>query len=139
MGIMANEAVCIETPKIIKRYTVLDANAITYGAILVLSGGAINTAMTSSTAHTVSTPFAGIAIEEKTASDGITEIGAAIDGVWDIKWGIGASVVGDIVCLSGANLVRTAIAGDLINGAAFGKVLEPAAGSSVSRVRVGLV
>jgi hypothetical protein len=132
---MANEAVCIETPKIIKRYTVADGTGIAKGTILALSSDP-NTAAASSAADV----FAGIAIEEKVISDGITEIAAAIDGVWDIKCNAGTGItLGGIVSLSGANLIKQATAGELLTGAAFGKILETASASEVCRVRLGLV
>jgi len=129
-------AVNIEAPKIIKRYTVNDGVAIPKGTILKLSGASVNNAIASSGDGDV---FAGIATEEKTASDGITEIGAAIDGVWDISQCGTASTAGAIVCLSGANLVRSAAAADLLTGAAFGKLLETGTINVQNRVRLGLV
>lgn len=130
---MANEAVCIETPKIIKRYTVANETAIAKGTILKLSGD--NTAIASSGADV----FAGIAIEEKTASDGILEIAAAIDGVWELTSSGTNITLGGIVSLSGANLIKQAVEAETVTGAAFGKALEAATGSEVIRVRLGVV
>lgn len=133
---MANEAVCIETPKIIKRYSVTNGVAIPKGTLLAVSGAAVNTAIASSGTGAV---FAGIAIEEKTASDGITEISAALDGVWDIMNNPTAITIGAVVCMSGANMIRAAVAGDLLTGAAMGKILEPGTGSTANRVRLGYI
>lgn len=131
---MANEAVCIEAPRIIKRYTVADGTGITKGTILKLSGD--NTAIASSGADV----FAGIAMEEKTASDGITEIAAAIDGVWDLTCNAGAGItLGGIVSLSGANLIKQAVEAETVTGAALGKALETATASEVIRVRLGVI
>ena len=131
---MANEAVCIEAPRVIKRYTVADGTGIAKGTILKLSGD--NTAIASSGQDV----FAGIAIEEKTASDGIVEIGAAIDGVWDLTTSAGVGItLGGIVALSGANLIKQALEAEMVTGAAFGKALETASASEVIRVRLGTV
>ena len=133
---MANEAVCIEAPRIIKRYSVVNGTAIAKGTILKLSGADLYADASAADGDL----FAGIAVEEKTASDTITNIGAAIDGVWDIKCNAGVGItLGGICSLSGANLIKQAEAGDLLNGAAFGKVLETAATNEVVRVRLGLI
>lgn len=128
---MANEAVCIETPTRFARYTVADGNAIPIGTLLQLSDN--NTA----SAHSGDgQAFAGIAWEEKTADDGIIEITAAINGVWDLTKGEAViSAAGYIVALDGtANKIREAVAGDLLSGGVVGKSLEIA---GVLRVRVG--
>lgn len=129
---MANEAVCIEKPTRITRYTVADGTGIAKGTILKLSDP--NTAAASSAADV----FAGIAIEEKTASDGIVEIAAALDGVWDLTCNAGNGITaGALVALSGANLIRTSVEADFPLGAVFGKALETASASEVIRVRLG--
>lgn len=128
---MTNEAVCIETPTKFARYTVSDGTGIAIGTILKLSGD--NTAIASSGADV----FAGIAWEEKTASDGITEITAALNGVWDLKDAGDGITLGGIVSLSGANLVKQAVEAEMVTGAAIGKALETASASEVIRVRVG--
>lgn len=126
-------ALNLEAPRIIKRYTVTDVPAIPKGTLLKLSGANIAAAATGSDI------FAGIAIEEKTASDGILEIGAAIDGVWDIAIAA-VQANGKIVKLSGANLMGACVAADLLTGKACGKLLEKCAtDAAVTRVRLGLV
>ena len=131
---MANiVAVCIEAPRVIKRYTVSNLVAIPKGTILKLSGD--NTAIASAAADV----FAGIAVEEKTASDGIVEISAAIDGVWDIETAATTITLGGIVSLSGLNVIKQATEAEMVTGAAFGKALETASVSEVIRVRLGFV
>lgn len=130
---MADEATCIEAPRIIKRITVSNLVAIAKGTIMKLSGD--YTGVASSGADV----FAGIAVEEKTASDGITEIGVAIDGVWDIVDSGTGITLGAQVCLSGVNVIRAAVAGDLLTGLAFGKAMETATGAERIRVRIGHV
>lgn len=128
---MANEAVCIETPTRFARYTVADGAGIALGTILKLSDP--NTAEASGAADI----FAGIAWEEKTASDGIVEIVAALNGVWDLKDAGAGITAGGIVSLNGANLIKQAVEAEMVTGAAFGKALETAGAAEVIRVRVG--
>jgi len=132
---MANEAINLEAPRIVKRYTVLDSVGIAKGTILRLSAGDLYADASSADGDV----FAGVAIEEKTANDGITSIGAAVDGVWDIKCNAGVGIaLGAMVCLSGANLIRTVVEADFPLGRPFGKALEAASVSEVIRVRLGL-
>ena len=127
---MANEAVCIEAPRIIKRRTIADGVAIPKGTILYFSGDPNTAAATSAADQS----FAGITIEEKTASDGVTNIGVAMDGVWDIKDAGAGSTLGTAVAIGGANLCVTADANDLLNGAFLGILGETQAAAEVCRV-----
>jgi len=130
---MADEATCIETPTRFARYTVADEGAIPIGTMLKLSDP--NTAAAHNGDADV---FAGIAWEEKTASDGITEITAALNGVWDLTDGGDSCSTGDLLALDGtANEVRPAVAGDILTGSVVGKALEGAGANEVIRVRVG--
>lgn len=130
---MANAVgVQLEAPRIIKRFTVADGTAIPKGTLLKLSGDL--TAIASSGADV----FAGIAIEEKTASDGIVEIAAAIDGVWDLEVVAGGSVtLGAWVVLSGLNVIKNAAEADTILGKVVGKAMEAGSAGEVIRVQVG--
>ena len=128
---MANEAVCIEKPTIIKRITVADGTAITKGTLLKLSGDYTGIASSSTDV------FGGITLEEKTASDGVTEISVAYDGVWDLTCTGSGVTLGAIVVLSGANLIRNAVEADLVLGKVVGKAEEAGSASEVIRVRVG--
>jgi len=130
---MANEAVCIETPTRFARYTV--GGAITKGTILYLSADPHTVAASSAADQ----PFAGIAWEEVTAAEyalGKTEVVAALDGVWDIKATAAANVLGELVALGGANLIVTADAADILNGAIIGYLEETQDASEVCRVRL---
>ena len=129
---MANEATCIETPTKFARYTIADGTGIAIGTVLKLS--ADNTAIASSADNDV---FAGIAWEEKTASDGITEITAALDGVWDMTDSGSGITLGAVCNVGGANLIVASAAADLLTGSVVGKVLETASASEVVRVRIG--
>lgn len=132
---MADEAVCIETPTRFARYTVADGTGIAIGTVLHLTDP--NTAI----AHSGDADqFAGIAWEEKTANDGIVEITAALNGVWDMTDGGGTCTEGEILVPNGtANEFRPAIAADLLTGCVIGKALEAAGANEVIRVRVGEV
>lgn len=131
---MANEAVCIETPTRFARYTVADGTGIAIGTLLKLTDP--NTAIASSADND---PFAGIAWEEKTADDGIVEITAALNGVWDILTDADTDAAGSIVNIVAANTVGLAAAADLLTGSVVGKLLEAAGNAEVARVRVGEV
>ena len=129
---MANEAVCIETPTEFARYTIADGVAIPLNTLLQLSGD--NTASASSANSEV---FAGIAWEEKTASDGITEIVVAKNGVFDLTCGANGVTLGALVSLSGANVIKDAIAAEILSGDVIGKALEAGSAAEVIRVLVG--
>jgi hypothetical protein len=132
---MANEAVCIVAPTEFTRYTVADAAGIAKGTLLKLSADP-NTAAASSAAGDV---FAGIAWEEKTANDGVTNIGVALNGTWDLTCGGAGATLGAVLVLSGANLVGNSVEADLVLGRVVGKAMETGSAAEVIRVRVGSV
>jgi len=129
---MANEAVCIETPTRFRRVTVADGTGIAIGTLMKITDP--NTAAATSADND---PFAGIAWEEKTASDGITEITVAVNGVWDVTTTDAAITAGAFVSIGGANLVSTMAEADFPTGAFVGKADEDCTGTEVIRVRVG--
>lgn len=130
---MADEAVCIETPTEFARYTVADANALPFGTMLKLTDP--NTAIIHSGDADA---FAGIMWGVKTANDGLIEVTAALNGVWDLTDGGAQVTVGEIVCLDGTvNEIRKVVEADMITGAVVGKALETAGANEVIRVRVG--
>ena len=132
---MADEAVCIETPTKFARYTIADGTAIPFGTMLKLTDP--NTAIEHSGDGDA---FAGICWVAKTASDGIVEVVAALDGVWDLTDGGATFSVGELLALDGtANEVRLAVEADMITGSIVGKALETAAANEVVRVRVGSI
>lgn len=126
-------AVCIEAPRIIKRVTVADNTAIPKGTLLKLSGDYTAAASASTDV------FYGIAIEEKTAGDGVVEIGAAQDGVWDIACSTASVTLGAIVVLSGSDQIKNAAEADLVLGKVVGKALEAGSSGEVIRVAVGVI
>jgi len=126
---MANEAVCIEAPRIIKNRIVAEATNIPKGTILYFSGD--NTASATSAADQ---SFAGITIEEFKGGEGLTNVSAAMDGVWDIVATAAANVLGEAVAIGGANLIVSADAADILNGAFIGYLQETQDASERCRV-----
>lgn len=131
---MANEAVIVEAPKWMHRRTVADNLSISKGTILKLADP--NTASASADDADV---FGGILMVDKLASDGQVSVPVADDsGVFDIKCNESAGITAGAVCaISGANLIRAAVAANLLTGAAFGIAEETASVNEVIRVRLG--
>ena len=113
------------------RFTCGNTDAIEKGALLFLvdpntvSGAALQFR-----------PFAGIAAEEKAASDGATTLGLYKNGKFDLKTGDAVNA-GDLLSLSGSNILRKATAADILSGCVVGKALELAAVDEVIVVEVG--
>ena len=127
---MANEAVCIEAPKMIVNRVCAEATAIPKGTIVKLSGD--NTVSASAADNDV---FGGITVEEFKGGEGLTHVAVAIDGVWDILTG-GAVTLGAVVNVGGANTVTASAAADLLTGSVVGVAEEGAVGAAVTRVRL---
>ena len=104
-------ATCVETPTKFERRVVSNATGIPIGTILKLTDG--NVAIASSANND---PFAGIAWEEKTASDGITEITVAMNGRWSMTTTVAAIGIGVPVAVGGTNAIRAAIEADVALG-----------------------
>jgi hypothetical protein len=134
---MANEAVIIELlgspPGEPVRYTVADGATIEKGCICKLSDP--RTAAASSAADV----FAGIAAAEKVINDGSTTLAVYTCGIFDLTAAAQAITAGMIVSLSGANLVRPAVAAELLTGAVVGKALETATAGEVIAVAIGKI
>lgn len=136
---MANEAVILElganqgTPI---QFTVSESVTIEKGTLLKLSADP-RTAIASSGASDV---FAGIAAAEKVGGDGSTKIAAHTTGIYDLKIipNVGITL-GALVVLSGANLIRAAVAGDILTGSIVGKALETGSADEVIAVKLGVI
>jgi len=129
---MANEAVQVEGPYETHDFTVADGATIEKGTLCKLSDP--RTAAASSGADA----FAGIAATEKVASNGKTELGLWTRGIFDLTTIGPAITAGDIVSLSGANLIKEATEAEIQAGKGIGKALETStAGSEVIEVFVG--
>jgi hypothetical protein len=95
----------------------------------------VNTASASSADDEI---CAGIAWFEKTASDGTTEITAALDGVWGLKCSAAGITCGNQVGINGANEIKVYSASDDEKGWTLGRSLETTAGGDVIKVRVNV-
>lgn len=118
------------------RYTVADDTAISKGTLCK-----IEDPRTASAATGTGEPFAGIASVDKEANDGATTLGMFTNGIFDIVSIADVQIhKGDLVAMSGADLIRAAVAADVISGAIVGKALEDEdTASEVIAVKVGRV
>jgi len=133
---MANEAICYEKPTRFARYTVNDSIGIPKGTILKLI-----TANRGTASGADNDPVAGIAIMEKVASDGSTEISAALDGTWGLKTASAAPItVGNDVVIKGANIVGVYTTLDNEKGYVLGKSLQTVSSAApvVAKVRLNI-
>ena len=124
-------AVCYETPTRFARYTVADGTGIAKGTLLKLS-----TPNTAAAATANDDVVGGIAWMEKVASDGSTEIVAALDGVWGITTTAAAITVGQDVTIGGTNEIKVYTTLDREKGFVLGKALETCAAAVILKVRV---
>ena len=138
---MANEAVTIELHGRPEgegvRFTCADSVGIEKGTLLYFVDP-----RTASGSHVASTgnAFAGVAAAEKVASDGSVAITAYTKGIFDLTTSAGVGITaGQIVSLSGANLIKTATEAEIAAGGAIGKALETATASEVIAVAVGYI
>lgn len=129
---MADEAICIVAPTRFHQYTVADANALPKGTLLAMSDP--NTAAATSADNDV---FAGICMTEKVANDGVTQITAALDGVWALDCTAAGITVGNQVTIGGANQIKIYTTLDDEKGYVVGRALETTAGSETIMVRLG--
>jgi hypothetical protein len=123
--------VCLQTPTRFRRMTVADGGAIPKGTILKLS-----TPNTAAAATADNDPVAGIAWEEKVASDGITEIVVALNGVWGILTSNAGITCGNQVTINGANEIKVYSTLDGEKGYCLGTALETTASALVIAVAV---
>ena len=109
-------ATCIQTPTRFQRRTIADATAVPIGTIMKLIDA--NTVVVSAADND---PFGGIAWEEKTASDGLTEMTCAMNGRWSCTSTAAAITAGGSVAIGGANAVRASVgSNDVVSGAQLG-------------------
>jgi len=131
---MANEAVIIELlgnkgdPI---RMTCASGTAIAKGTLMKLTDP--RTASASSSTDI----FAGIAAMEKSSSDESTSISLYTKGIFDLRTA-NAVTAGQLVSLSGANLIKTAVATDVEQGKIVGKALETSTEPETIAVAVGV-
>ena len=131
---MANEATKVEGPYEIHDFTVASGNPIPLGTLCefgdarlaIISAGNGN-------------PWAGVAAIEKDSTDTSVELGMHKTGTFimtavPIAGAEGAIGAGVEVVLSGANLIRKAVAADLLTGAVIGTTKEAIAAGTTGEV-----
>ena len=128
---MANEATQIEGPYESHDFTVAEDAGIPQYTLCKLSDP--RTAAASSGADV----FAGIAATEKVANNGVVDLGLFTEGTFLLTDAGAGITTGAAVALSGANLIKAAVAADLLNGKAFGKALQTIAGGGTGEVKIG--
>jgi hypothetical protein len=118
-----------------RRYTVADGTAITKGTLLKLADP--RTASAANAASIAAATYcAGIAAEEKEASDGQTSLGVWTNGVFEC-YASGAIVAGEPIVFIVDNHVARAVA--VASGAIIaGYALETATTGEVINVRINL-
>lgn len=128
-------AVCYEKPTKFARYTVADGTGIAKGTLLKLTSP--NTAAATDGDNNV---VGGIAWMEKVASDGSTEIVAALDGTWGITTNAAAITIGEDVVIQAADTICKYTTLDREKGYVIGKALETiGASATVIKVRVNVL
>ena len=131
---MANEATLERETMSPIEFTCADGAGIEKGTLLKLSDP--NTVAATSADNDV---FAGIAAEEKIASDGRTKISVWVQGVFIVKDSGSGVTVGDTVVVKGANTVGTHTTLDQEKGYKVGRALETAAASDTFLCGVNLI
>ena len=129
---MANEAVLMVETELPVMMTCADGTGIEKGTVLKMTDPSTVAACTA--ANDI---FAGIAAEEKIASDGKTTIAVYFGGIFKMTSGATATTVGVPQVIDGANLVGDAAAGDAELGYVVGKALETSANTETGLVFVG--
>lgn len=132
---MANEAVIVESEGGEQDFTV-STDGLTIEKMTLMALIDARKAAISSGANI----FAGIVAIEKVAGDGNPNISLFTEGTFKLTAAAGASITaGMCVSLSGANLIKQAVAAELLTGAAFGKALESIASSTTGEVKIGVI
>ena len=130
---MVNEATKVEGPYEIHDFTVASGNPIPLGTLCEF--GDPRTAIISAGDGN---PWAGVAATEKDSTDTSVELGMHKTGTFIMTAATvgpeGAIGAGDEVVLSGANLIRKAVAADLLTGAVIGTTKEAIAAASTGEV-----
>ncbi len=124
----------VEGPYEVHDYTVSTSVAIPLGTLCKIANP-----RTASAATGDAEPFAGVAPTEFEADKAKVEFGLETRGTWVMTAvatiGVeGAIVDGSLVVMSGANLIRKAIAADLLTGAVIGRSKEDIAAGTTGEV-----
>lgn len=139
---MANELIKVELTNSTgfpRRYTVANATAISKGTLLTLTDPRTAIAVPGTATAAVLNIGAGVAAEDKEASDGLTSISVWTDGIFEAK-ASGAIAVGAGIVPVAGNCVAQAPAATLGASGAhiIGYALEAASADEVINVRIRL-
>jgi hypothetical protein len=129
---MANEATLIYETELPIPFTVSNTTGIEKGTVCKLSDP-----MTAAASTAADETFAGIASEEKIASDGKTKLGLYMRGIFKMVVGAAGSTVGFDQAIAGANTVVDADTLDDEEGLVVGKALETGTSGETILVAVG--
>ena len=134
---MANEVTPVEGPYEVHDYTVSVSTLIEQHTLMQFSNP-----RTSIIGSGDGVAFAGVLATEKVADNGKTETGHYTTGTFVMTavatiGAEGAIVAGAQVVMSGSNLIRKAIAADLLTGAVVGIAMEDIAAGTTGEVKVG--
>ena len=129
---MTHEAVAVEGPYEVHDFDVTPNTAIDKYTLCYLSGDRL---AAPSSGDQV---FAGIAASDKSVSDGdvSTDLGLFTTGTFDL-YSDTTIALGVVVALSGTNIIRTALAADLLSGKAFGRTQEAITAGASGEVKLG--
>lgn len=131
---MANEAVLYRETHLPEQFTCADGAGIEKGTVLKLSDP--NTVAASSADNDI---FAGIAAEEKIASDGNTKIAVYTRGIFKMVVSSTGSTVGVNQVIKGANTIGDYTTLDGEKGYVVGKALETGTNGETILVAVGRI
>lgn len=136
---MANEAVKVEGP-----YEVHDFTVITGTTISAMTLCKLTEPRTAAASSALSDVFAGIAATEFLGGRGKTQLGLYTRGIFKLTAVVtagteGPILTGSMVVLSGTNLIKRAIADELLSGNVLGKAMEDIAVNSSGEVFVGAI
>ena len=128
---MANEAVQVEGPYEVHDMTVATGTAIPQFTLLKMSDPRTGAASAAD-----GDIFAGITMTEKTATDGVINLGAAFTGIFILTDSGAGIAVGARVSLGGANIIKTATEAEVALGKDFGVALEAIGAGTTGEVKV---
>jgi len=114
------------------KFTVADGTAIGKGTLCMI------TDPRTASAGTTGAPFAGIAAADKEADDGSVKLALYTKGIFDLYTDPGEAIaIGTLVAMSGANLIRPAVATEVEGGDVVGKALESST-TAAEQIQVAL-
>ncbi len=131
---MTAEAAAVEEPYTTHDWTVNNASGIPQYS---LCWGEDPRTAAVSNATDAAPVFAGVAMTEKEALSGQTNLGLTKEGIWVMTANANADVtLGAQVVISGLNTIRDAVAAELLTGAIVGTALETIAAGTTGEVQL---